>query len=1078
MALNHVPSYSGVLSLRVAQLLNCRKGVNFSYLVNAVACCHVRSLAFSTCADPAILRTELRGSQQNEDTSYDMWNVLQSRSQIDDWDARDSTQEGQSLNSRQRRKASLKPAGPTKYLLSALRHARHESDSAPHSGAEPTLSYTLHPETMQKQKYGGHKKQSRGCRLSLQTVVADYIQFVEPLLTRTFDLRDGKWTSGFSRLDDALKIAFSAENVKYLKNRGYRPMDVVAWAWILRSNNNHQAILRILVLEEDLKMKHGPSSRGVPLFIPLFLLRRSVSDARTFRLLLTYCLHLISGQSPPSPRYRIGSGDSESGIQPESRRQMKSSMEPPTCMSLVIRLLRHARQVWPQAQLPIARAFARYLSDLSIDESNTSKRKSLAEVEFELNRFKTEKFNRLLWLLSLPSKQNPFVSIPIQQRAQFEILKIMASHKPILPVERRGYQGIIAVQLAHKKTPAERQSAELKAPSWPPWKEDKLGIDSERGIEGMESRAIQVMAQMTGAGYSRTRWEEVASILAGWDTDRSPTIQTRALMPRSRSLRGRRPGSPDQEVVWIARIRATRTVREAWACFLSYQDQGFPPRAGIYAAMAEKLIYRKKAIENGFEKTTLALPGDCLEVFPEPASARDVIYVRTEPPTLEDFLQQMFAQGIRPSGRFLALLLRFAPTFNSGLHYLRRSDLPASQIEALCSIPCKLSDYTVRDSRALHELPVYIFAAFIEFLCKSSNFDPLYKAGHDVSTADVFPIAMGEDRVAASKATTLFQHAETSSAAEDIPHPQVLRKAVQLLRLRKTEYSPAWISLLSCLAHDRTSLKFSRSVQRILAWHEISEVFDWMEELQVNSGFRGFMYLCQGFSGAVVAGVVHSDSAARGLAMVRGATWNRKTAHLRRVYETFEDMVHGGLRILKDHFDQLVLPNPRTRLFAPNNGPRPEIEPLPMLHVPFPAALHAFIRALGVAEDSDGLLNLLRWMSQSAASLKEVSDELSNGERMTRRCLVAIRVFLEGSWNQRKWSASAINRTWSFPFNHGFTSESTVSTGGCHNDSLVFSDPIVQEAHDIIQATPEWGSWPTDEEVQEYISGHGGEDEA
>lgn len=225
-----------------------------------------------------------------------------------------------------------------------------------------------------------------------------------------------------------------------------------------------------------------------------------------------------------------------------------------------------------------------------------------------------------------------------------------------------------------------------------------------------------------------------------------------------------------------------------------------------------------------------------------------------------------------------------------------------------------------------------------------------------------------------------------------------------------------------------------------------------------------------------MAGVVRSDSAARGLAMVRGATWNRKTAHPKRVYETFEDMVNGGLRILKDHFDQLVLPNPRTRLFAPNNGPRPEIEPLPMLHVPFPAALHAFIRALGVAEDSDGLLNLLRWMSQSAASLKEVSDELSNGERMTRRCLVAIRVFLEGSWNQRKWSVSAINRTWSFPFNHGFMSESMVCNGGCHNDSLVFSDPVVQEAHDIIEATPEWGSWPTDEEVQEYISGHGGDE--
>lgn len=924
-----------------------------------------------------------------------------------------------------------------------------------------------------------HRK-SMGCRLSFQTIVADYIQYVEPLLTQTRGLGIGKEHRTSHELDNALRMAFSAEHVRYLKNRGYDITDVVAWAWILRSNNTRQAILRTLTLEESYRMRHGPGVPGVPPFLPLFLLRQQISDARTFRLLLIYCLHLISGQ--PLPDLYSTAGAIPHGLDSKVYQACqggKPSIEPSTCMTLVVRLLRHARQLWPKAQLPITRAFAQYLNHLSVNEKNLSKRKSPAEATLICNRFKTQKFNRILWLLSLPSKPNPFLSISIQQQAQFETLKAMAAHKPVIPVERRGYQGIIAVQLAHKKTPAERQSAELKAPSWPPWKEDKLGIDSERGIEGMESRAIRVMAQMTGAGYSLTRWEEVAAILAGWDTDRSPTIQTRALMGRSRSLRGRGPSTLDQEVIWRARIRATRTVREAWACFLSYRDQGFPPRAGIYAAVAEKLIYRRKAIEDNFDKTTLALPGDCPEVFQEPASARDVIYVHTEPPALDAFLKQMLAQGIRPSGRFLALLLRFAPDFNSGLDYLRYSDLPSDQIKVLCSVSCQTSDYDVHDIEVLHELPSYLFAAFIGFLCKFSNFDPLYKAGHEISAADLFPIVMGDRRRVPLKATTLFQHADASTTSGNVPHPQILWHAVQLMRLRRTQYTPAWTNFLSCLSRDRIGFKMRRSLQRILAWHEILQVFDWMKELQINSGFRGFLYLCQGFSNAVVAGVVHADSAQRGLIMVKEATQSRNMGHFNHVYETFEDMVYDGLHILKHHFDQLVLPDPRLpHLTVPENATESETSALPMLHVPFPAALHAFIRALGVAEDSEGLLNLLRWMSKSAAALKEVSDELTNGERMTRRCLIAIRVFLEGSWNQKMWSPSAVDPNLSFPFKHGFTSESTARIYGCNEDELVFSDPIVQEAYDIIEATAEWGSWPTDEEVEDYMYGYREGDEA
>ena len=416
---------------------------------------------------------------------------------------------------------------------------------------------------------------------------------------------------------------------------------------------------------------------------------------------------------------------------------------------------------------------------------------------------------------------------------------------------------------------------------------------------------------------------------------------------------------------------------------------------------------------------------------------------------------------MRPTGRFLSLLVRLAPSFKSGLDYIRCSALRPAQIKVLCTIKRNSSEYTDEDVEAIRNLPVYLFSAFIEFLCKFSDFDAAYDAGHDISTADLFPIAMGERPTL--REMSLFEHGPTSD--EDIPHPQALRQAIQLTMARRVECSPAWTCLLACIGRDRTSLKISRSLQRILAWHEVLRVFSWMEEHRVNSGFLGFQHLCQSFSFAVVAGIVHPGAAQRALTMVRGTTTARR-------YNTFEDMVLDGLGILKTQFDSLVLPHRKIeQLF---DAAWSEVDDLPMLHPPYPAGLHAFIRALGVAEDKDGLLSLLRWMSQSAALLKEVSDEDHNGKRMTRICLVASRVFLEGSWDRTKHSLETGHPVRAlFPFRHGFTSEkSTVCTD---NEAPLFLDPVVQEAYEIVTATPEWNGWPTDDEVENYMYGYGSE---
>jgi hypothetical protein len=46
--------------------------------------------------------------------------------------------------------------------------------------------------------------------------------------------------------------------------------------------------------------------------------------------------------------------------------------------------------------------------------------------------------------------------------------------------------------------------------------------------------------------------------------------------------------------IWASRIRSTRTVEEAWACFLANEDEKLPPSQDVYYAMFEKLVFKSK----------------------------------------------------------------------------------------------------------------------------------------------------------------------------------------------------------------------------------------------------------------------------------------------------------------------------------------------------------------------------------------------------------------------------------------------------------------------------------------------------
>ncbi|KUL91984.1 hypothetical protein ZTR_01191 [Talaromyces verruculosus] len=651
----------------------------------------------------------------------------------------------------------------------------------------------------------------------------------------------------------------------------------------------------------------------------------------------------------------------------------------------------------------------------------------------------------------------------------------MAAHNPVIPVNRSGYQAIVAVQLAHVKTPAERIFAKQKALSWPPWKEARMGIDAERGNEGMRSRTMQVLSQMVEAGYALSSWDDVAAILAGWDTDGTPTIQTRSLARPQKSLE---PGTKESKVIstiWASRIRATRTLREAWACFLSYETRAFPSEP-VYHAMARKLIYRMEESDDINTKNG-PLPGDGFEVYPEPSSARDVTYVPTEPPTLEELLERMILQGVLPGVDFIALLVRFSPDFSTGLRYIA-AFLSPKQTKAVSTL--YIGDLEGENLVTLKAMKPSLFDSIIAFFCTNSQ---LPCPGHRFRKVDLFPILMQRPSQLLVDTSTFFSDEDVLRKGNGHGHPQILSHAVELLLARRPRRVTAWIPLLKALASPRGPSEerlVKPHVHWYFAWYEASEVIHWMQELGLEPGMEGFIVLCQIFAQAVGVGIQSIGAAEESLYLAHRTKRQNDKLHV-NIAPDFESFVYQGIRVLKSYFDRLVLPiHP---VLVENQSSRsdtgesslPELPELPesivpdMIQVPTPAALHTFVRALGTAEDHDGILNLLEWMSRYASEIAEAADQKRGGRKMLRRTLTAMRVYLEDlnalKMPMREPEPAASGKA---------TLDSYYHTGEQEDDIIetrpIFADGRVEEAYEIIESTAVWGSWPSDDEVRAYVA--------
>ena len=617
----------------------------------------------------------------------------------------------------------------------------------------------------------------------------------------------------------------------------------------------------------------------------------------------------------------------------------------------------------------------------------------------------------------------------------------------------------MSVQLAQKKTPGEQQWAELKALSWPPWKQERTAMDALITAEdhGL-TRAGDTLRRMREAGYAAGEWERTAELLAGWDIDRTPTIQTRASM--GIGVRRFRSGAE----VWAARITTTRTAQEAWAAYLAFEDAGNPPSHDVHLAILQKLYQeerrqrlstvspRRRSV-NGDDRV---LPGDRKEVEPLPPSTHLYTYTRTAVPTVENFFRQHLQQnGIKPQGHCLAFLITNAASLQLGFEYLRHSRDTHSSLHGLLSLD---------PSADVSAIPDSVFSALIQLLCRYANV-PLHKI-----SGKRYPVS---------------RKVHTPPLLEKLPlniqHPLVY--ALELLNLRRTTSRPPWNSVLRAFSHNATveSMRFLAQTHlggshdenaarngksrngTMLAHRLVRRVLSMLSEAHLDLDVPGFHCVCLSTENVTLAcwRILREDVAA--VSPPEETTALEVNSDVLEANDLLRKSYH--VRRLRKLFGVLV-GDEDTPVFTHADADERRKQPawLGLLATPSPALLHAYIRALGWLGDHNGLLATVKWMVQHKAELTEEAARHRNAKDMMRRTLTALRVFLERSW----LVDVQINAT-ELSEEEGMA-QRNLRVKNLRRLETAAPSEILQEAEQLVDGIPHWQGWPSDDEVEDYCA--------
>ncbi|KAH8718166.1 hypothetical protein HC256_002821 [Beauveria bassiana] len=320
-------------------------------------------------------------------------------------------------------------------------------------------------------------------------------------------------------------------------------------------------------------------------------------------------------------------------------------------------------------------------------------------------------FNKMLHIFqpqaSLLPKQS-LVANTYFWECQRILLTMSETFEPPLQVTGEGFRAIRNTLAGMPKNEAEKHSALLHAPSWPPYLTPGDGMDEITDPEANWSRTVEAGMLMQEAGFAKFEADDSLDILTGMAPNGTPTIQQRTLAGSHRSIS-----------TWEASIRATRDAYEAWGRFNDAPSKGAVPGVSEYAAMFEKLMLREVG------PTSKLLPGDKAQNFPayRAANLADIEWAKSQPPSVEELYNQMRQADIIPSGHCLFILVANAPDLGTAHRYLELAAELDPDIASLMAPEINRS--------ALRRVGMGLFSAYISMLARrddSSGWENLQRA--------------------------------------------------------------------------------------------------------------------------------------------------------------------------------------------------------------------------------------------------------------------------------------------------------------------------------------------------------------
>ncbi|KAK3384999.1 hypothetical protein B0H63DRAFT_394675 [Podospora didyma] len=363
---------------------------------------------------------------------------------------------------------------------------------------------------------------------------------------------------------------------------------------------------------------------------------------------------------------------------------------------LVRRLISQCLQWWPAGLVSVAQLAVSYIETISPDDEPEAR---------------SILFNDALDCLSWPAFARPFESMRYNWEAQAVLLSLSSRANPPIIISHQGFQAIRKVLVALRKSIPEVQVAVRRAKTWPPYRQVWDGMDERRNPEDDLSRSAQAGVLMRESGYSSDNLDAALTTLGGgFPGAGSPSIQTRAAL---------KPHDYAIYVPWAARVRATRNAREAWMEFQKPPLPDLAPNSTVYYEMFSKLFARP------VHDSTQILPGDCMEVFPEyNINLSQYEVARLAPPAPSELYDKMMAQGIKPDGRCLSLLLRNTKSVREACSFLEHSHYKFARrfLEDVLdyNTPINSQDDPTRNT-ILRRLPMSVFNGWISMLCNTHS---------------------------------------------------------------------------------------------------------------------------------------------------------------------------------------------------------------------------------------------------------------------------------------------------------------------------------------------------------------------